>query len=69
MKISRGTYADGRRWVQLGQQLAIEKVASAAGLENSRRYTTPASGEPLRATQVRKMVINYPMKHGPMPVY
>ena len=26
-------------------------VASAAGLENSRRYTTPASGEPLRATQ------------------
>ena len=51
MKISRGTYADGRRWVQLSQQLAIEKVASAAGLENSRRYTTPASGEPLRATQ------------------
>ena len=51
MKILRGTYADGRRWVQLGQQLAVEKIAAAAGLENSRRHTTPASGEPLRATQ------------------
>ena len=50
MKISRGTYPDGRRWVQLGQQLAVEKIAKAAGLENSRRYVTPATDEPLHAT-------------------
>ena len=50
MKISRGTYPDGRRWVQLGQQLAVEKIAKAAGLENSRRYVNPATDQPLYAT-------------------
>ena len=50
MKILRGTYPDGRRWVQLGQQLAVEKIAKAAALESSRRYVTPATDQSLYAT-------------------
>ena len=51
MTITRGKYADGRTWVQLGQELAISKIAKAAGLLESNRCPTPATeGEKLRAT-------------------
>ena len=51
MTITRGRYADGRTWVQLGQELAISKIAKAAGLLESNRCPTPATeGEKLRAT-------------------
>ena len=51
MTITRGAYADGRNWVQLGQELAISKIAKAAGLLESNRCPTPTTeGEKLRAT-------------------
>ena len=51
MKIDKGQYADGRNWIQLNQELAITKIAQAAGLTECRRTTTPmVEGEKLQRT-------------------
>ena len=41
MKLTRGVNSDGKAWVGLSQELAITKIAQAAGLTEARRATTP----------------------------
>ncbi len=52
MKVGRGTNPDGTNWIELSQELAITKIAQAAGLLESRKCTTPTlPGEKLRASK------------------
>ena len=52
MKLNRGKDSNGQTWVELNQELAITKIAQAAGLLSSRQCATPTlSGEKLHATQ------------------
>ena len=52
MKLNRGKDSTGQTWVELNQELAITKIAQAAGLLSSRQCATPTlSGEKLHATQ------------------
>ena len=52
MKVNRGVSPDGTSWVELSQELAITKIAQAAGLVDSRKCKTPTvGGEELFATK------------------
>ena len=44
MKVNRGVSPDGTSWVELSQELAITKIAQAAGLVDSRKCKTPTLG-------------------------
>ena len=41
MKLTRGKYKNGQEWLELSQELAIDKIAKVCGLTECRRTTTP----------------------------
>ena len=52
MKVNKGVDPCGTNWIELSQELAITKIAQAAGLLESRKCNTPTlPGEKLHATK------------------
>ena len=52
MKVERGEYSNGTKWLQLSQELAITKIAQACGLTESRKTNTPID----TSSKVRKTI-------------
>ena len=40
MKLTRGKYKNGQEWLELSQELAIDKTAKVFGLTECKRITT-----------------------------
>ena len=41
INLTRGKYKNGQEWLELSQELAIDKIAKVCGLTECRRTTTP----------------------------